>query len=196
MAGEVQRFAAIVDLHTLGIDLKQRHARLHQRPRCHALENRPDPGRHLAGAEGFDHVIVGTDLQTHHPVYLAIPCCQKDDRNVAETSEIFTCLESADIRQPHIEDDQVRRGAFLVLEGRRAKAQPRGVETLLAGQTPAYRRWRLRLRQSGYEAWLASLAVKLPERCRKPWGESIRKSAVRLIRRKPPRRVHCRAEFT
>nr|BFE93501.1 hypothetical protein GCM10020185_40370 [Pseudomonas brassicacearum subsp. brassicacearum] len=83
------------------------------------------------GAEGFDHVIVGTDLQAHHPVDLAIPGCKKDDRNVAETSEIFfTSLESADIRQPHIENDQVRRSAFLVLKGRGTKAQPRGVEPL------------------------------------------------------------------
>lgn len=196
VASQVQRFAAIADLHAIMIDLEQRGSRLDDRSRRHSLENRADPGGHFPRAERLDHIVVGTDFQTHDPIDLTIPSGKKDDRNVAETPEMLTRLESTDIRQAHIEDDQVRRGVLLVLEGGGAKAQPSGVKALaLQGEHQRIgdggfvfdnqnMRHGVRARQESCRNGAPSLGAR-----------QSGKSTGRFIRGKPPRRVDRCAEL-
>ncbi|MCY1178588.1 hypothetical protein D9M73_189450 [compost metagenome] len=130
MAGKGQQLTAITDLHTVAIDAKQRRRRFAHRAGRHALENRPDPRRHFPRTERLDHVIVGADFQAHDAIDLAIPGTEEHHRHFAEAPQLLAGFEAADVRQADIENDQIRRGLALVLQRRRAQAQPCGGEAL------------------------------------------------------------------
>jgi len=130
VTGQAQRLAPVGDQHSLGIDAKHRRSGVQRWTRRHALENRPHPRGDFPRAERLDHVIVGADLQPHHPVDLGVPGTEEQHRHLTEAPQLFAGFKTADVRQADVEDDQIRWRLPLMLQRRRAEAQPRGGEPL------------------------------------------------------------------
>ena len=81
VAGQAQGLAMVVNAKGGIIDLKgSRRAGCWCFTRRHAFEDGLDPGGDLTRAEGFDHVVVGADFQTHHAVDLLAARGEEDHR--------------------------------------------------------------------------------------------------------------------
>ncbi len=131
MAGEVERGVAVVDPHALLVDLERPARRgpfQRRRARRHALEDGLDPSRHLARAERLDHVVVGADLQADHAVDLGIARGEEDHRHLGEPPQALAGLETADVRQTDVEDQQIRRLALLQRQRLAGEGHPGGGE--------------------------------------------------------------------
>ena len=80
-----------------------------------------DAGEELAEAVRLDHVVVGAELETHHPIDLLAAGGDDDDRHARALAQPPADLEAVDVRQAEVEQDEVGLG---------------GVQGLLPGRCP------------------------------------------------------------
>ena len=105
------------------IDLDDR-TRTKARP-VGTFENSPDPRSQLPGREGFDHIIIGTQLQPEHTIGLLTSGGEHDHRNVGSTSKFGEQRVSVDLGEHHVEHDQVGK---LFLEGSKSSSTVRSLD--------------------------------------------------------------------
>ena len=63
-----------------------------------------NPGLEFLGTEGFDHVIVGTQLQTCDPVADVTQCRQQDDRHLGDGTNALHHPKAIKAGHHHVED--------------------------------------------------------------------------------------------
>ena len=112
VAGEVEPRLAIVDAGPVAIDAEQRD-RLRRgggaAPAGTASQDGPNPRHHFAQGEGFHDVVIGAEFQSEDAVDLLAASGQEDDRDVGAGQALPAEIESATVRQTHVEDHEVRR---------------------------------------------------------------------------------------
>ena len=92
------------------------------------------PGRQRADDLFADNVLF-RDADTPVLTDFGIARAEEQHRHFTEATQLFAGLEAADVRQADVEDDQIRRGLALMLQRRRAQAQPgRGEALALQGK--------------------------------------------------------------
>ncbi len=67
-----------------------------------------DPGDELAGAERLGQIVVGAELEPEKLVELVVACRQHHDRQGRIAPDFAGHVEPVELRQPEIEDDEVR----------------------------------------------------------------------------------------
>ncbi len=134
MAGQAERLAVVMQLHACQVDLEGAatcRARLRWRhPRLQTLEDGLDPSRHLARAERLADIVIGANLQPHHPVDLAVARGKKQHRHLAAAAQLLACLKTAHVRQADIENPQIGRLTRLQRQRLAGQTEPTGREAL------------------------------------------------------------------
>ena len=72
-----------------------------------ASQRRAYPRDEFAQPERLGDVVVGTDLEAHHSVDLGTFRRDHDDRNLGLLSELPTDVDAADLRQHHVEENEI-----------------------------------------------------------------------------------------
>src|SRR2546430_5842359 len=72
-----------------------------------SAQKRAHPAAELANRERLRDVVVGAELETEHLVELVVARGQHDDRHGARGPEPLADLEAVELRQHHVEHDQV-----------------------------------------------------------------------------------------
>ena len=93
-------------------------------------QNRLDPLDQLAGAEGFDHVVVGAQGESEDTVDLLLAGGQKQDRHRGDLAQFATDFPAVGPGEHDVENDKPRRPAPRQLQGCGAVADPAGIEPL------------------------------------------------------------------
>ena len=102
-----------------------------------SLVRPPQNGAHathqLLGAEGLDHVVVGSQLETSDAVDLGLPGRQHDHGRVGRGAQSSQDLIAVDARKHQVEDDQVGQRPSTLVErllavGGRPHGEPRSFE--------------------------------------------------------------------
>ncbi|MNG99296.1 hypothetical protein D3C79_584620 [compost metagenome] len=116
-----------------GQAVKAQRAGVHTQVAAHRLlaaEQRFDPRHQFQHRKGFGQVIVGTQLQPQHAVYLAGARADDDDRRVARhVARPAADLQPVDARQHQIEDQRVPAALF---QHRHAQIAVGGVANVVA----------------------------------------------------------------
>src|SRR5664280_522542 len=74
-----------------------------------ARRDTAQPGQQLVDAERLGHVVVGPGVQRLHLVLAAAAPGQHDDRHAGPAAQLADDREAIHVRQPEVEDDDVRR---------------------------------------------------------------------------------------
>src|SRR3954452_18057272 len=97
-----------------------------------AAEDRLHAAAELAHRERLGDVVVGPELEAQHLVELLRLGGEHDDRNGSPRAQRATYLEAVDLRQHHVEDDQVELAVAEALERLRARRGGHDVVPVLA----------------------------------------------------------------
>ena len=93
------------------------------------LERHADACQELLDGKGLGDVVVRPGVEARHLVHHGIACGQQDDRGVLLTAQAAQDLHAVELRQQHVEEDQVIVGR----EGRlHARAPVRSLVDLVA----------------------------------------------------------------
>jgi hypothetical protein len=101
-----------------------------------AALQRTEPRCELALPERFRDVVIGSDREGQHLVDLFVTRTDHDDVHVAELADQSTDLDAVDVRQRHVQHDQVGCGGPDEIDCGRAKDALMDPETFVLQQSP------------------------------------------------------------
>ena len=114
-AGQVQRLVVQRDFQGLGIHAQPVHTehsvlpvRAFRKPGVfHAPQDNPDAGEQFPRGEGFRHIVVRAELKGDDAVRLLVVGGQDDDRRARFRAQVPQHLNPRNIRQQHVQQDDV-----------------------------------------------------------------------------------------
>ena len=83
-----------------------------------AATKRPNAGQQFGKIERFLQIVVGSQIQTAHPILRRIARCQhQNEREIAPSAQLFAYLPTAHSRKHNVQQNQRIRLRFRHLQG-------------------------------------------------------------------------------